>query len=237
MLKLNMIDTLISRHKAKGLEQERIDILNESKDIEQSYLNDELSQEQYDAAKARLHDRLILVDLEKEFHKAKDKTDEFMKKQENMIVLNGARKRQLEPLLQKKSIAESDVKEARNLFQKNKFDAESFKKILKEKNTEIMELGGEVLQIYTLQAEDKAKEMEIMLSTQLELKLHEAEEMAGDIATQVPETGDSQLPVFEKRKIVKPKKVGKRENIEIPKHHNTEVNEPRRMRRRHRHVT
>tara|TARA_Y100000310_G_C20692845_1_gene823480 strand:- start:2824 stop:3549 length:726 start_codon:yes stop_codon:yes gene_type:complete len=240
MKPLSMIDELVSRHKVKGVEQERVDIIHESKRLEQEYLNNNISHEKYEQEKKLIHEKLIILDMEKMFYDVDDKLNEFLEEQKKSLKLNNERTRQLESLLSKKNLAEDNIMQARKIFYREKFDAESFKKLLKEKQTEIMELESEIFNIYKKQAEDKAKEMEIMLNTQIELKKHLAEEMAGDISLQVPDSGDSELPVFEKdtekNAEIKPKKSGRRERIDVPKHHDTEVNEPRRLRRKHRRV-
>jgi len=247
MKPLNMIDDIVSRHKVKRVEQERVDILAESKRLEQEYLNDDVTHSEYEQKKAHIHDKLIMLDMEKLFYEVDDKLNDFLEKQKIALKLNNKRETKLESLLEKKNLIEDDILLAREMFHKNKFDSESFKKLLKEKQTEIMEIENEIVTIYKNQAEDKAKEMEIMLNTQIELKKHMAEEMAGDISLQVPDSGDSQLPIFNKNSAANYKKASKheptskhehdrKEKIEVPKHHNIEINEPRRLRRKHRHM-
>ncbi|MCR4336068.1 MAG: hypothetical protein NUV57_06070 [archaeon] len=233
---LNMIDELVARHKVKGVEQERVDIINESKRLEQEYLKDNVSHAEYEQQKALIHDKLIVLDMERLFYEVDDKLNEFLEKQEKSMKLNNERTKKLESLLSKKNLAEDNILQARKIFFRDKFDAESFKKLLQEKQTEIMELESEIVNLYKKQAEDKTKEMEIMLNTQIELKKHMAEDMAEDIFLQIPESGDSELPIFEKESAAKPTREGRRERIDIPKGHNTDVSEPRRLRRKHQQV-
>ena len=79
-----------------------------------------------------------------------------------------------------------DIRDAYSLYRKERMDPSSFEELLSERQSELMEIQRDLEKMFKAQAEDKVKQDQILSEIKQELKNQKAQEMADELAIQIP---------------------------------------------------
>lgn len=184
---LNILDRLMKSHKGKALEQQREDLLENAKNLEIDYANNRATTEEYETKSKKQHDELIALDLQIVIKKIIWRINKIIMGEKGVLKLDSVRQEKFDLLMQQKDLAEKDVKDSLNVYSKGKLDMESFKIILKEKHSDLLEIEEGIKKLFREQIEAKLKQAEIILSTAKELENAKSDEMVEDLMIQIPD--------------------------------------------------
>ena len=126
--------------------------------------------------------------------KTLERIDAVVLEEGKKLKLNSLRQQRLDEALAKKKGIEKEANEARDLLEKKRLNDAAFRDILKEKNSELLDVEEDVKRIFRVQMQDKLKQQEIILATAKELENAQADEMADDLMIQIPKGEDFEFP-------------------------------------------
>ncbi|MCH7902781.1 hypothetical protein IIC68_03440 [archaeon] len=172
--------------KTKNFLEQREDVLLQAKALEISSVSGNLSQEQYERENKKFHLKIIILDRQIVIEKLGIEIDALIQENLNRFNLNEFRQIKFDEIMKIIHQGTKDIRDAYSLYTKGRMDPSSFEELLSERQSELMEIQRDLEKMFVAQAEDKVKQDQILMEVKQELKNQKAQEIADELAIQIP---------------------------------------------------
>ena len=172
--------------KTKNFLEQREDVLLQAKALEISSVSGNLSQEQYERENKKFHLKIIILDRQIVIEKLGIEIDALIQENLNRFNLNEFRQIKFDEIMKIIHQGTKDIRDAYSLYKKERMDPSSFEELLSERQSELMEIQRDLEKMFVAQAEDKVKQDQILMEVKQELKNQKAQEIADELAIQIP---------------------------------------------------
>ena len=172
--------------KSKNFAEEREDFLLQAKALEVSSASNNISKEKYEQEYKKFHLKIIILDRQIVIEKLGIELDALIQENLSKYTLNKFRQRTFDELMKIRHQGMKDIRDAYSLYKKDRMEPTSFEEILRERQSELTEIQSDLEKMFKAQGEDKEKQDRILGEVKAELKDQKAQEMADELAIQIP---------------------------------------------------
>lgn len=172
--------------KSKNFAEQREDVLLQAKALEVSSATGSMSQEKYERENKKYHLKIIILDRQIVIEKLGGEIEVLIQENMKRFNLNEVRQIKFDEIMKIMDQGMKDIRDAYSLYTKDRMSPSSFEEILGERQSEIMEIQRDLEKMFKAQNEDKTKQDKILNEVKQELKNQKEEEMAEELAIQIP---------------------------------------------------